>query len=88
MIRRFFQSLEQGVEGSVGNLVRLVENVDLEAVASISITSTALPARISVHDSQIPQGSATGLSDERQFKAAARIRATVVFPIPRWPLKM
>src|ERR1700692_1025669 len=51
--------------------------------ASISITSTAFPARISVQDSQMPQGSATGLSDERQFNAAARMRATVVFPMRR-----
>ena len=29
--------------------------------ASISITSTALPARISVQESHTPQGSATGL---------------------------
>src|SRR5882762_1980638 len=49
--------------------------------ASISRTSTALPARISVQDSQIPQGSATGWSAERQFSAMARIRATVVFPM-------
>ena len=36
---------------------------------------------------------AAGLRDgmilwTRQFKAAARMRATVVLPMPRWPLKM
>ena len=33
MIRRLFQRLQQCVEGCVGNLVRFVENVNLEAVA-------------------------------------------------------
>ena len=33
-------------------------------------------------------GLGTGLSLERQFRAMARIRATVVLPMPRWPLKM
>ncbi len=33
VIRRLFQSLEQSVEGGVGNLVSFVENVNLEAIA-------------------------------------------------------
>ena len=60
--------------------------------ASISMTSTALPARISVQASQMPQGSAWGVQAEPivrwQFSAMARMRAMVVLPMPRWPLKM
>ena len=33
MVRRLFQCLQQGIEGGVGNLVRFVENINLEAVA-------------------------------------------------------
>ncbi len=33
MVRRLFQRLQQGVESGVGNLVRFVENINLEAVA-------------------------------------------------------
>src|ERR1700758_3167055 len=39
MVGRFFQSLEQCVEGRVGNLVSFVENVDFEAVARRAIAS-------------------------------------------------
>ena len=60
--------------------------------ASISITSTAFPALISVQLSHTSHGSAVGLSADpiafRQFKAIARMRAIVVFPITRWPLKI
>ena len=60
--------------------------------ASISMTSTALPARISVQDSQTSQGSAVGRAAVpmglRQLRAMARMRAMVVLPMPRWPLKM
>ena len=38
VIRRLFQSLEQGIEGRIGDLVRFVENVNLEAVARRTIT--------------------------------------------------
>ena len=60
--------------------VRGISSIPRLVAASISMTSTALPARISVHDSHTPQGSATGLSEDRQFRAAARMRATVVLP--------
>ena len=60
--------------------------------ASISMTSTELPERISVQDSQTLQGSAVGRTSEpmalRQLSAMARMRAMVVLPMPRWPLKM
>ena len=38
VIGRFFQRLEQGVEGGVGDLVGFVENVDFEAVAGGTVT--------------------------------------------------
>ena len=109
---RLFEGLEQGVEGGVGDLVGLVEDVNFVAVAgggvargvaqlagtssmprlvaaSISMTSTALPARTSVQDSQVSQGSTVGRAAEpmglRQLRAMARMRAMVVLPIPRWP---
>ena len=57
----------------------------LEA-ASISSTSTELPAAISVHEGHFPQGATVG--PWAQFSALARIRAVVVFPTPRAPEKM
>src|SRR6204780_4956116 len=54
--------------------------------ASISSTSSDVPAEISRHESQLPSGSAVG--PFTQFKAFARIRALVVFPTPRTPEKM
>ena len=52
----------------------------------------AFPALISVQLSHTSQGSAVARSSLpiafRQFSAIARIRAIVVFPIPRCPLKM
>jgi hypothetical protein len=33
VVGRLLERLEQGIEGGVGNLVRLVKDVDLEAVA-------------------------------------------------------
>ena len=60
--------------------------------ASISMTSTELPARISMQDSQTSQGSAVGRTalpmGLRQLSAQARMRAMVVLPMPRWPQKM
>ena len=57
----------------------------LEA-ASISITSTAPPAVISRQLAHTPQGVAVG--PLMQFRQRARMRATVVLPVPRWPEKM
>ena len=60
--------------------------------ASISITSTALPWRISMQESQTPQGSGVGRLSRADFGAAvqrlATMRAMVVLPMPRWPEKM
>ena len=36
--RRLFESLQQRIEGSIGDLVSFVENVDLVAIASGTIT--------------------------------------------------
>src|SRR6266849_2388450 len=49
--------------------------------ASISITSSEVPAAISLHESQSPQGS--GVGHFTQFMAFARILAAVVFPTAR-----
>ena len=54
--------------------------------ASISMTSSEVPAAISLHESHTPQGS--GVGPFTQFRAFARIRAAVVFPTPRAPEKM
>jgi hypothetical protein len=51
---------------------------------SISATSTELPAAISTHGSQTPQGSAVGPFS--QHSAFARMRAALVFPTPRAPV--
>jgi hypothetical protein len=60
--------------------------------ASISMTSVALPWRISMQESQTPQGSGVGRwrvpISVRQFRAWATMRAMVVLPMPRWPEKM
>ena len=57
----------------------------LEA-ASISITSTEPPAAISLQLAHTPQGWLVG--PFTQFRQRARMRATVVLPVPRWPEKM
>src|SRR5260370_21362895 len=54
--------------------------------AWISITSSEVPAAISLQESHSPQGSAVG--PFAQFIALARIRAAVVFPTPRAPEKI
>ena len=54
----------------------------LEA-ASISITSSELPAAIVRQDSHSPQGVSVG--PLTQFRERARIFATEVLPVPREP---
>src|SRR5438046_413086 len=54
--------------------------------ASISITSSEVPAAISLHESHSPQGF--GVGPFTQFNAFARILAAVVFPTPRAPEKI
>ena len=54
--------------------------------ASISITSSAVPAAMVVHNSQLPQGSGVGLSLLWQLSERARMRALEVLPVPRGPL--
>src|SRR5271166_1425256 len=53
--------------------------------ASISITSSEVPAAISLQESHTPHGS--GVGPFTQFSAFARMRAAVVFPTPRAPEK-
>src|SRR5207253_11243795 len=54
--------------------------------ASISMTSSEVPAAISLHESHTPQGS--GVGPFTQFSALAKILAAVVFPTPRAPHKL
>ena len=54
--------------------------------ASISITSTAEPAAISRQLAHLPHGVIVGPAS--QFRQRAKMRATVVLPVPRWPEKM
>jgi hypothetical protein len=59
--------------------------------ASISITSTWRSSVIAVQCSQAPQGAAVGPPSPlgpMQFSARAMIRAVVVFPTPRTPVRM
>ena len=51
--------------------------------ASISITSSEVPAAIAVHDSHTPQGSSVG--PFTQLSERARIFASEVLPVPREP---
>ena len=53
--------------------------------ASISITSSDVPAAIATHAWQVPSGSAVGPC--AQFSPFARIRAIDVLPVPRGPAK-
>jgi hypothetical protein len=53
--------------------------------ASISITSSEVPAAIVRQDSHWPQGVTVG--PLTQFSERARIFATEVFPVPREPTK-
>ncbi len=54
--------------------------------ASISITSTEVPAAIERQDSHSPQGVSVG-PPRSQLSEAARIFAIEVFPVPREPTK-
>jgi len=56
--------------------------------ASISSTSTLRPSAIEMQASQVPQGSMVGLSLAVQFSPLAMIRAVVVLPTPRTPVRM
>src|SRR5207237_8770098 len=53
-----------------------------------SCTATSLPAAISTQGGQTPHGSDVGPAAEAwQLSARARMRAVVVFPQPRGPVK-
>ena len=52
---------------------------------SISSTSRSLPTVISLHASHVPQGVIVG--PVVQLSALARMRAVVVLPTPRTPVK-
>ena len=53
--------------------------------ASISITSSEVPAAIVRQELQVPSGVFVGPST--QFMALARMRASEVLPVPRGPAK-
>ena len=59
--------------------------------ASISSTSTWRPSAIATQASQTPQGSIVGPpapSGPVQFSPLAMMRAVVVLPVPRMPVRM
>ena len=59
--------------------------------ASSSRTSTCRPWEIATQCSQVPQGEIVGSplpSGPIQFMPLAMIRAVVVFPVPRMPVRM
>ncbi len=69
------------------SLVDLADVVDAAVEApSISNTSNEVPAVISRHDEQVLHGSQSADS-ALQFSALAKMRASVVFPVPRGPEK-
>ena len=53
--------------------------------ASISTTSSEVPAAIATHAWHVPSGS--GVGPWAQLSAFARMRASDVFPVPRGPAK-
>ena len=53
--------------------------------ASISITSSEVPAAMATQAWQVPSGSAVGPC--AQFSPLARMRAIEVLPVPRGPAK-
>ena len=58
----------------------------LEA-ASTSTTSIQSGWPVRRHESQVPHGSAVGAGNDWQLRQRARMRAVVVFPVPRGPEK-
>ena len=113
-VGRLLQRLEQRVEGRVGDLVRFVEDVNLEAVARRPVTGSVaqlanfVDAAVGggvnldhVHGiaganlgagvadpAWLGCGPLGGADSVRQLSAMARMRAMVVFPMPRCPEKM
>ena len=53
--------------------------------ASISTTSRSLPRVMPSQEAHVPQGS--GVGPFAQLSALAKIRAVVVLPVPRGPMK-
>ena len=114
VVGRLFESLQQRVEGGVGDLVGFVENVDLVAVARRTIArglaqfanlvDAAVGGGVDLDDvdgiaranlgagvansARLGGGALSASRCLRQFSAMARMRATVVLPMPRCPLKM
>jgi len=104
--RRFFQRLQERGGGGLGELVNLVEDVDLPAsgrsvpgsrgdVANVIDTVVGrgvelgdVERRTLVIATQLAQTlQASPSSGFSQLSAFARIRAVVVFPVPRGPEK-
>ncbi len=54
---------------------------------SISFTSNEFPSRIAMQLSHVPHGVGVGSSPCKQFNAFANMRAIVVLPTPRVPIK-
>jgi hypothetical protein len=66
-------------------MISRTSSTPVRLAASISWTSVEVPAAISVQAAQAPQGSSVGPSS--QFKQQARIRASVVLPVPLGPVR-
>jgi hypothetical protein len=111
VVGRLFQRLEQGVEGVLGELVRLVDHEDLEAadarlvgraldqVADLVLAAVAGGVQLDVVDVAVGVDLGAGLahaaglggdaalpSGPVQFRLLARMRLTVVLPMPRVPV--
>ena len=80
-----------GAKAILSRRSRTSSMLRLEA-ASISMTSRDVPSAMAMQWRQTPQGVAVGRSPApsapTQLSALARIRAVLVFPVPRGPAKM
>ena len=65
-----------------------MSSTPVRLAASISMTSTWRSSVIARQLAQVPQGSTVGPSALRQFNPLATIRAVVVLPTPRTPVRI
>ena len=82
-------TLKRSRSGRYGSVScsRRTSSTPLFEAPSISCTSGSRPSAISRHAAHCRHGSAVTLSRPRQFSDRARIRAMVVLPTPRAPVK-
>ena len=85
LTREAWNAFLKTLEEPPANTVFILATTERFEAASISITSSDVPAAIATHESHFPHGVRVGPST--QFKERARIFATEVLPVPREPTK-